>query len=177
MKKFFRKEWGEIANRCRADNLLFTVGLVALLFTVGLVGGFLPSRRRLLEVGRRLTMVPFAHHTKINAPGSVEPAWTAQTQDVSRMPPTACGCRYHGPGHGPQHSRRRGQPNLEPGRRLEFHKNFCWLNRFVLSGFGAQKPCCCNISRHWILLAKPQSCLRSAATKLRASPEYRKEVR
>ena len=46
-------------------TLLFTVGLVALLFTVKLVAqdagaGFQPCRRRLPEVGRRLTRVPFA---------------------------------------------------------------------------------------------------------------------
>ena len=62
--------------------LLLTVGLVALLFTVGLVAqdagaGFQPCRCRLPEVGRRVTRVPFVHHTKINAPGSVEQAWTA----------------------------------------------------------------------------------------------------
>ena len=49
--------------------LLFTVGLVALLFTVGLVAqdagaGFQPCRRRLPEVGRRVTRVSFAHTRK-----------------------------------------------------------------------------------------------------------------
>ena len=52
--------------------LLFTVGLVALLFTVRLVAqdagaGFQPCRRRLLEVGRRvttLTRVSFADTRK-----------------------------------------------------------------------------------------------------------------
>ena len=112
-------------------TLLFTVELIALPFTVGLVAlpfwsptdagaGFQPPacRRRLPEVGRRVTRVYFAHHTKINAPGSVEPAWIAQMQDVSRVQPTACGCCYHGPGRGPQlaqHSRQRGPPNLEQG--------------------------------------------------------------
>ena len=78
--------------------------------------GFQPCRRRLPEVGPRVTRVSFAHHTKINVLGSVEQAaWTAQTQDVSQVTPTACGCRYYGPGREPQHSRQRGQLNLELG--------------------------------------------------------------
>ena len=58
------------------------VGQVALLFIVGLLApdaevGFQPCRRRLPGVRRRLTRIPYAHHTKTNAPGSVEPAWPA----------------------------------------------------------------------------------------------------
>ena len=66
----------------------------------------------------------------------------------------------------------------------EFHKNSCWLNQFILnrfvsSGFSSQKPGHAVViyqARHWILLAKCQSCLFSAATKVQASPEYREEV-
>ena len=85
-KKFFQQRAGiTLPLGVGLIDLLisvFTAVLVALLFTVGLVAqdagaGFQPCRCRLPEVGRRVTRVPFVHHTKINAPGSVEQAWTA----------------------------------------------------------------------------------------------------